>query len=274
MNTLVSVVITTYNRPRLLERAIYSVLDQSYRNIELIISDDCSSYDVQELIDSCKEKSPFPIVYRCNERNSGACFSRNEAFKIAKGRYICGLDDDDEFTKNRVQLLVDNMNDRYSFVTSNTEVITKIKTFHMYRGEKLIRAKDIYWYNCIGTQVLVDKEKLLALNGFDTLFTSSQDADMWTRLLEEYGPALRLNEVTYLMHTEHDEERITTSDKKTDGLEAYIAKHKGKMSYSQIHFRRLQIKRLKNELSWRDLPKVLLDINLAIFIIRRMLKIT
>lgn len=98
----------------------------------------------------------------------------------------------------------------------------------------------------VGTQVFVERDRILKIGGFDTNLSSAQDADMWIRLIEQYGTALRLKDVTYILHTEHDMPRISTSNKKISGMEGIYEKHKSKMSLSQRLFRKAQIKSYKN----------------------------
>lgn len=100
MRILFSIVITTYNRPLLLRRAIKSVVQQTYKDWELIIVNDGSdiAYD--------SDFSPFnsSIVYFYKE-NSGLPSSRNFGISKAKGDFICFLDDDDEYLSNHLMVL-------------------------------------------------------------------------------------------------------------------------------------------------------------------------
>ncbi|MFS1903896.1 glycosyltransferase [Vibrio lentus] len=239
---LVSVVITTFERPSLLERAIESVMAQTYENIEVVVSDDCSSDNTRSLVNKLARNSKFPIIYRCNDINSGACYTRNQGILIANGVYIAGLDDDDEFTKDRVQVLLSAYSDDYSFVCSNTIVLEKNSEFKMYKYplSKHISLEDALWENVIGTQVLVERERIVSIGGFDLSLPSSQDADMWIRLIESYGSALRLKQSTYLLHTEHDKPRISSSTNKLKGLKMYYEKHKHLMTPSQRKYNELK----------------------------------
>lgn len=238
LNDLVSVIICTYNRQELLRRAIISVKNQTYHNIEIIVSDDCSNYDITKFIKELEIELNIKIVLRINTGNKGACYTRNEGIKLAKGKYIAGLDDDDEFTPERISLLIENYDPSYSLITSNTLVVEKNKKYKFYYGNKneLISLNDSLWENKVGTQCLVEKKRILDLGGFDTSLYSAQDADMWIRLIERFGPALRIKEVTYVLHTEHDAPRITTSMKKVNGLISYTQKHSSKMNAGQLSY--------------------------------------
>ena len=96
---LVSVVITTRNRCELLKRAIESVLNQTYRNIELIIIDDNSSDNTQELVRSSTGK----IIYVRHNKCMGGAASRMTGSQRANGEYIAFLDDDDQWEPEKIE---------------------------------------------------------------------------------------------------------------------------------------------------------------------------
>lgn len=239
MNPLVSVIITTFERLELLKRAVSSVQEQTYDNIEIVIVDDASEIDLYPYIKELEGESRFPVIFLKNSVNSGACFSRNEGLRVAQGTFITGLDDDDEFTPDRITFLVNNYNPKYSFIATNALVIKKKSNNFAYKQSKVVTLEDMLWENVIGTQILVEKERIAFLNGFDTHLTSAQDADMWLRLIHKYGSALRRIESHYILHTEHDNVRI--SNNKIDGLKVFLAKHKVLMTPGQIKYREFKI---------------------------------
>src|SRR5690625_2563800 len=99
-NPLVSVIIPTYKRPHMLARAIESVLNQTYINIEIIIVDDNSiesSYR-KETIEFMRRYSEYNnILYVKHKENKGGSVARNTGIAIAKGKFVTFLDDDDEY---------------------------------------------------------------------------------------------------------------------------------------------------------------------------------
>jgi glycosyltransferase involved in cell wall biosynthesis len=236
---LISVVITTCNRKELLWRAIKSVIEQDYSNVEIVISDDCSSYNLKEAL----KEFDTPIVYRRNEVNRGACYTRNEGIKLAKGTFIAGLDDDDEFEPDRLSYLLNNYDDKYSLITSNTLVVGSSSSRALFNENttRIVTFEDLLWENVIGTQVLVKKDKILDCGGFDISLTSGQDADMWLGLLNKYGPALRLPKCKYKLHTEHESNRISTSKKKIDGWLAVNAKYARYKTVAQLRYSNLKM---------------------------------
>lgn len=100
---LVSVIIPTYNRPHYLKQAIASAIAQTYKNIEIIVSDDCSPENPQEMIESFQDSR---IRFRRNAKNLGIAINVIEAFKLAEGEYVASLNDDDIWNEDFLEKLV------------------------------------------------------------------------------------------------------------------------------------------------------------------------
>ena len=93
MNELVSIITPSYNTAKFIGKTIESVQNQTYQNWEMIIVDDCSTDNTDEVVDGYL--SDKRIKYIKNEKNSGAAVSRNRALREAKGKWITFLDSDD-----------------------------------------------------------------------------------------------------------------------------------------------------------------------------------
>lgn len=103
MSPFFSVIITTYNRPVKLIRAIESVLQQKFKDFELIIVNDGSTMDysmVEEM--AMQQSSQIKYFYKENEERS---IARNFGVEKSKGRFICFLDDDDYYLKNHLEVI-------------------------------------------------------------------------------------------------------------------------------------------------------------------------
>lgn len=104
---LVSIIVPTYKRkPELVKRAIQSLLDQTYENIEVVLVDDNAKPEHQEyrmMIEKMvQELANQKIQYIQNDKNLGGALSRNQGIKYAKGTYITFLDDDDMYEINKI----------------------------------------------------------------------------------------------------------------------------------------------------------------------------
>ncbi|MHA6249628.1 glycosyltransferase family 2 protein [Pontibacter sp. CAU 1760] len=111
-NPLVSVLIPTYNVEKFVEEAILSILNQTYKNLEIIIVDDASSDNTFNILTNLSEKDDRIKLYR-NEKNSKIVESLNFAYKKSSGLFIARMDGDDISLPNRiehqVQFLVNNV---------------------------------------------------------------------------------------------------------------------------------------------------------------------
>lgn len=186
----VSVIIPTYNRENTLLRAVYSVLNQTFKDIELIIVDDNSTDGTEMLINSIND---IRIKYVKHDKNLGGSAARNTGIGLATGEYIAFQDSDDEWlpTKLSEQLncikkfKVDVVFCAYTRIRKyDEEIIPNL--------EKQIGYDSIYnlllWKNFIGTPTVLLKrdcfdEKLL----FDSKLPRYQDWDLWLRLSSKYS---------------------------------------------------------------------------------------
>jgi glycosyltransferase involved in cell wall biosynthesis len=95
MSPFFSVIIPTYNRGKMLPKAIESVINQDYNDWELIVVDDGSTDDTKNIIENfCKNDPRIKYVYQDNQERSAA---RNQGIENSSGKYVCFLDSDDEY---------------------------------------------------------------------------------------------------------------------------------------------------------------------------------
>lgn len=188
-NPLVSVIIPTYNRAHLVERAINSVLNQTYQDFEIIVVDDCSNDDTEAVI---KRFHDPRIRYIRHEKNQGGSAARNTGIRAAHGEIIAFLDSDDEWMPEKlfeqVRVLREDPNcdavytDIY-FVHEDGKMITH--RFPKVNG-------NIYYEllkkNVVGTTstVLLRRQCFDTVGLFDESLPSCQDWDMWIRISKNY----------------------------------------------------------------------------------------
>ena len=98
----VSIILPTYNRAHIIEKAIQSVLNQTYQDFEIIIIDDGSKDDTKKIIRGFQEKDNR-IKYIRFEENKGAAAARNAGIKMSKGEYITFQDSDDEWLPEKLE---------------------------------------------------------------------------------------------------------------------------------------------------------------------------
>lgn len=101
-----SVVIPTYNRAHAIQKSIESILIQTFRDFEIIVADDASTDNTEEVVCSMQDGR---IHYFMNEKNLERCLTRNKGIEAAKGEYICFLDSDDYHLPNHLQVIYDKI---------------------------------------------------------------------------------------------------------------------------------------------------------------------
>jgi len=224
---LVTIYIPTHNRPLLLDRALTSCFSQTYSDIEIIVSDDGSSSETRELI-SAKMKQDSRIKYIRSDKPLGACNARNLAIQAARGKYITGLDDDDEFVHHRVESLVSSYSKNLSFVCSNFIIKNNFSgsetAVYKKRKDIIFAPRDILFKNIASNQVLTETSKLRSIDGFNVRLRKFQDWDTWLRLSHAYGDFLRLKTPSYIMHDD-SENRVSNNLKHKDALSMLFAEN-------------------------------------------------
>jgi glycosyltransferase involved in cell wall biosynthesis len=182
----VSVIITTYNRPDSLLRAINSVLDQTFDNLECIVVDDCpSDHRTETVIESIEDNR---VEYVQHEENHGLSASLNTGIEYAQGNYIAFLDDDDIWYPRKLKLQMQRLKEdnQMGLVYTGIEYKTKderqiAKTLPEYQGEvhtQLLARNEIGTLSCI----LVRSKAIDEITGFDEELTTCSDWDFYIRL--------------------------------------------------------------------------------------------
>ncbi len=100
---MISVIMPAYNAQRFIKESIESILNQTYKDFELIIIDDGSTDQTREVIETYTDKR---IIYSKNNENKGIAYTTNRGIEIASGDYIALLDDDDIAEPNRLELQI------------------------------------------------------------------------------------------------------------------------------------------------------------------------
>lgn len=191
----VSVVIPTYNRVSLVERAIESALTQTLEDIEVIVVDDRSTDDTEAVVAAIDDKR---VRFLRHDENRGGSAARNTGIDHARGEYIALLDDDDEWLPQKLERQHHELECRgadwvgaycdFRQLRSNTiveYVDNLIRRPTGFEGdEELIERIFLRTFAHGGTSTLfVRAEAVEAIGGFDTTFDRHQDLEFLVRLL-------------------------------------------------------------------------------------------
>lgn len=196
----ISVIIPTYGIPLFLDNSIKSVLNQTLRDIELIIVDDNNPdtearRKTEELVNSYII-SDNRIKYIKHEYNKNGAVARNTGFAISQGKYISLLDSDDEYMLDRLQKcfsVMESASEKIAGVYTGCEFRRGGKEYNVERnvqpGNFLVETLACKFKFCTGSNIFVRKSVIDELNGFDGAFLRHQDYEFLVRLFEKYDLA-------------------------------------------------------------------------------------
>lgn len=130
-NEKVSVIMAVYNCEDTVADAIESILNQTYKDIELIICDDCSADGTYKVVEGYKAKYPDRIVLIQNEENKKLPYSLNHCLKYATGKYVARMDGDDYSYPERIEKQV-------NYLRSHPDIDLVGTGMAVFDGEKII----------------------------------------------------------------------------------------------------------------------------------------
>ncbi len=186
---MISVVIPTYNREKTIKKAVDSVLSQTYKDIELIVVDDCSNDKTGEIISKIND---VRLRYIRLEKNSGANYARNIGIFEANGEYVAFQDSDDVWRKEKLEreleYLVENDCDVvFCSMLQHHNDRKDIRFPRINDSDKKNLARRVLFGNIMSTQTILAKKELIKKEKFDNSLERFQDWDLAIRLLNKYN---------------------------------------------------------------------------------------
>ncbi|WP_119155414.1 glycosyltransferase family 2 protein [Caldimonas tepidiphila] len=221
---LVSVYLPTKDRLPRLRAAVDSVLAQSLADFELIVVNDGSRDGTAAYLDALAAQDARVRALH-HEAPLGAPASRNEALRLARGTWVTGLDDDDQFHPGRLEAfvafagLMQRHGLAFSALYSQDEVVGA-QGRRCTRKQSRAAFEDLLLRNCIGNQVFARREVFLEAGLYDEGMPAWQDLDLNLRIVGRFGPALLLDAPYYVFHDDERPDRISRK-KKDRIMEAY-----------------------------------------------------
>lgn len=183
----ISVIIPTYNRKFFLKRSVDSVLKQTLKPYEIIIIDDGSSDGTSSMI-----KESYPAVNLIRQENKGVSAARNNGIRSSSGDWICFLDSDDEWKKNKLknQELALTQNTNYLFCHSNEEWIRNGKKINQKKKHKKyggdIFKKCLDMCRISPSSVMIYKKVFDNIGFFNEDLIVCEDYELWLRICAHY----------------------------------------------------------------------------------------
>ncbi len=182
LNDLITVYIPNHNYENYLDKAIKSVLNQTYKNLELIIIDDGSSDNSKTIIQNYSNNKKIKIIF---QKNKGLNISNNIALKLSKGKYILRLDADDWLDPNCIEILYNTISkdknigfvfSDYYLVDIKDNIIKQVRR-HDFRKVKLLDQP------AHGACSLIKTNLLLEYGGYSEKFNCQDGFDLWLKFI-------------------------------------------------------------------------------------------
>lgn len=192
---LVSIIITSFNRPKYLEELCNSIFNQSFKNFEVIIWDDGSNQKTVDIIKNWNKKdSRFKYVIFERKNTEIPNRGRNLGILLSKGKYICFIDDDDKYKFNFLEVMLRSLSGSdsgmsycvYDVIDQDSRPMHRLWQFAKRRNYTLTY-KDLYKSNSIGLpEGFINKEVLIRSGIFDERIPALMDWDLWLRIFNIY----------------------------------------------------------------------------------------
>src|SRR5262249_38340716 len=230
MNPEVSVIIPTKDRFELLKKSVTSADTQKAVSLEIIVINDGG---VPIARSSLETEHSLQII---NLRESqGAPSARNKGLKVARGKYVAFLDDDDTWCPNKLHVQVKALeaHPEAAIVTSDYWIVGADGSRRTVQLSKLGYSKhELKFWNYVGgcSLPLLRREQVLSVGGFDPEFKSGQDWDLWFRLAKVSGDILCVD-VPSAVILQHEGDRISSRRvNRYHGWRSFAKKHRKEFS--------------------------------------------
>ena len=229
---MVSVVLTTYNRPKLLIRALESVKVQTFQPKEIILVDDSSDKNATDFI---KKRLSEDIIYLRHKRNLGLAAARNTGLRHSNGDFIAYLDDDDIWMPTRLESQVEHWESlpiekrkQLGCIQVGAELVdTNGNRLNIYLPKNHGNLKECIINDgtaTISSCFLFVKKALLSVNGFDEDLISGIDDDVWMSLAEAgYSNEIILKPLVRIIRDDRHN-MMGDTNRRVAGLDQYVNK--------------------------------------------------
>ena len=222
---LVSVLMVNYNHADTIEQSIRSVLEQTYSKLQLIIVDDGSTDNSVEIINSIED--PRIEVYEEKE-NKQICAVTNIGMKKVRGEYFAGIDSDDLWEKNKLELQVEYLKEHpehkicfthVSIIDENDQVVdSELEKLYAVDYERQEEWLETFFFlgNCLPmTSVLMTTKIMVEIGDFNIAYRQLHDFDYWIRIAKRYPMAVIPKKLARIRRYESETNNSNISEKNT-----------------------------------------------------------
>jgi len=240
---LVSVVLPVYNAESIVERALASIVDQSLRQLEIIVIDDGSRDKTAEIVRRWMPKCDLRLILQ--SKNAGPAAARNAGIAVARGKFIAFLDADDEWLPDKLQMQV------RALEKTQGASLCACEEYWIYRdasvdvsGEGLAPENQgpHAWKSLLArafihtSSVMIPRTLARQLGGFDERLLVGEDQDFWIRLARA-GELIWVPEPLVRVHNRAEGHMATNADREIECLlpmiERHVAQYRSELSDSE-----------------------------------------
>lgn len=210
----ISVLMTSYNNENTIEEAIKSVLNQTYKNVTLLILDDCSSDNTYKIIKKIKETNKNLKIFR-NKKNIGLTKSLNILIQESKGEILARQDGDDVSFPKRIEKQIDYLSRKKLQACTSRAVLTnnkrKIPKFsHLLPNSFVIKYKNPFIHGTL----MIKKSLLIEIGLYDERFIYAQDYQLFKKILDKNIKVGLIREPLYKLNMENNISSIKKNEQK------------------------------------------------------------
>ncbi len=219
---LVSVIIPYYKKIKFIKKTIFSIVNQTYKNIEIIIIYDDEDISDFKFISEIQKKDKRITIIK-NLRNEGAGNSRNKGIEKARGKYIAFIDSDDIWQNDKLEKQINYMHANninvshtsYYIVDDKEKILGRRPARNFFSLKELLKSCDIGL-----STVIIKKDLISSTIKFPTLKTK-EDFVLWLKLLENNNRIYALDEYLTFWTKSHNSLSSSTFQKLSDGFKVY-----------------------------------------------------
>jgi glycosyltransferase involved in cell wall biosynthesis len=251
----VSIIVATYRRKEALERALQSLISQTYSNFEIIVVDDNAdaewNTEIDAIVTRMKNSENVEITYIQNKNNKGSAETRNIGIKLATGEYVTFLDDDDIYLPDKVKKQVEYMikegsdfslTDLWLYDEKDKLIEKRVRNYILdFSSESLIRYHLIY--HMTGTDVMMFKKKYLIDIGLFSPINVGDEFYLMQKAIDGKGVFSYLPGCEVKAYVHSDTDGLSSGDGKIKGendLYEYKKKYFDKLSQKERRYVRMR----------------------------------
>lgn len=206
-NDKVSIVIPYYNNENTIEDTINSIVNQTHKNLEIVIVDDGSTENSKLFLDKIAIKHTISVF---PQLNSGPSIARNFGAQKSSGNYLLFLDADDKIEETYIEKCISKFNE-----DSTMQIVYSKARYFDYKNEDWhlpeLKFPDFLIDNCIFISALIKRETFIEIGLFDTNINFTEDWELWMRIIKKYSinSVYRIPEILFYYRKRKEKNSLT-----------------------------------------------------------------